>query len=150
MKVNIKQMYDAVKAIEIEELKKKLESVGGEFEFGENPFTTYIVFLDSEDEIQEGFVEKASIRCGKPFLTVSYGEAECITIDCECVAYGHISHIVDGIIPEREVQICVDCTLYCTEKETEELLSGDDKKAACTTKNILEKGHFDTAYVEIQ
>ena len=33
MKVNIKRMYDAVKAIEIEELKKKLESVGGEFEF---------------------------------------------------------------------------------------------------------------------
>ena len=148
MKTDIKRMYDAVKAIEIDELTKKLESVECEFVFEDS--STFITFLDSDDEEHEACVEKAFIRCGKPFLTVSYGEAECVTIDCECVAYGHISRVVDGIIPEREVQICVDCTLFCTEKETEELLSGDDKKAARTTKSILEKGHFDTAYVEIQ
>ena len=33
MKIEIKKMYDAVKAIEVEELKKKLESVGGSYEF---------------------------------------------------------------------------------------------------------------------
>ena len=48
MKVNIKQMYDAVKAIEIEELKKKLKSVGGEFEF--DNFYLVITFADSDDE----------------------------------------------------------------------------------------------------
>ena len=148
MKTDIKRMYDAVKAIEIEELKKKLESVGGEFEF--KNFYLVVTYLDSDDEEHDAHVEKAFLRCGKPFLTVSVGDFESVNIDCECVAYGQISCLADEIIPEREVQICVDCTLFCTEKETEELLSGDDKKAARTTKSILEKGHFDTAYVEIQ
>ena len=33
MKIEIKRMYDAIKAIEVEELKKKLESVGGSLSF---------------------------------------------------------------------------------------------------------------------
>ena len=114
MKTDIKRMYDAVKAIEIEELKKKLESVGGEFEF--DNFYLVVTYLDSDDEEHDAHVEKAFLRCGKPFLTVSVGDFESVTIDCECVAYGHLSCLVDEIIPEREVQICVDCTLYCTEK----------------------------------
>ena len=68
MKIEIKRMYDAVKAIEVEELKKKLEVVGGEFEF-EDPYVL-IDFADSEDEEHEGLVEKVFLENGKPFLLV--------------------------------------------------------------------------------
>lgn len=148
MKVNIKQMYDAVKAIEIEELTKKLESVECEFVF-EDP-STFITFLDSDDEEHNARVERAFLRHGKPFLTVRYNDWESVTIDCECVAYGHLSCVADNIIPEYEVKVSVECTLLCTEKERDNLMSNDTKKAEHTTKNILEEGRFDTAYVEIQ
>ena len=148
MKTDIMKMYDAVKAIEIEELIKKLESVECEFVF-DDPYLT-ITFLDSDDEEHNAHVERAFLRHGKPFLTVSYDYGECVNIDCECVAYGHISRVVDGIIPEHEVKVSVECTLLCTEEERDSLMSNDTKKAEHTAKNILEKGHFDTAYVEIQ
>ena len=148
MKTDIKRMYDAVKAIEIEELKKKLESVGGEFEF-EN-FYLVVTYLDSDDEEHNAHVEKAFLRCGKPFLTVSVDEWESVTIDCECVAYGQISCVADDIIPEHEVKVSAECTLLCTEEEKNILLSHDPIKAEHTAKSILEKGHFDTCYVEIQ
>ena len=103
MKIEIKRMYDAVKAIEVEELKKKLEAVGGEFEF-EDPYVL-IDYADSENEEHEGFVEKVFLENGKPFLLVGC-EDTCesgIRIDCECVSYGHLSCVADEIKYPRSV-----------------------------------------------
>ena len=85
MKIEIKRMYDAVKAIEVEELKKKLEAVGGEFEF-EDPYVL-IDFADSENEEHEGLVEKVFLENGQPFILVGC-EDTCesgIRVDCERV-----------------------------------------------------------------
>ena len=46
MKIEIKRMYDAVKAIEVEELKKKLELVGGSYEFEDHYL--FIDYYDSD------------------------------------------------------------------------------------------------------
>ena len=103
MKIEIKRMYDAVKAIEIEELKKKLEAVGGSYEF-EEPYVL-IECEDSDGKNHEVLVEKAFLENGQPFLLVGC-EDTCesgIRVDCECVSYGHLSCVADEIKYPRYV-----------------------------------------------
>ena len=144
MKIEIKRMYDAVKAIEVEELKKKLEAVGGEFEF-EDPYVL-IDYADSENEEHEGFVEKVFLENGKPFLLVGC-EDTCesgIRIDCECVSYGHLSCVADEIKYPRQVWMRIGCTVRGTKEQMDAMMKGeDDRLAEYTLKDMFNNGQID-------
>ena len=144
MKIEIKRMYDAVKAIEVEELKKKLEAVGGEFEF-EDPYVL-IDYADSENEEHEGFVEKVFLENGKPFLLVGC-EDTCesgIRIDCECVSYGHLSCVADEIKYPRSVWMRIGCTVRGTKEQMDAMMKGeDDRLAEYTLKDMFNNGQID-------
>lgn len=144
MKIEIKRMYDAVKAIEVEELKKKLEAVGGEFEF-EDPYVL-INFADSENEEHEGLVEKVFLENGKPFLLVGC-EDTCesgIRIDCECVSYGHLSCVADEIKYPRSVWMRIGCDVRGTKEQMDVIMKGEDcRLAEYTLKDMLNNGQID-------
>lgn len=144
MKLEIKRMYDAIKAIEVEELKKKLEAVGGEFEF-EDPYVL-IDFADSENEEHEGLVEKVFLENGKPFLLVGC-EDTCengIRIDCECVSYGHLSCVADEIRYPRSVWMRIGCTVRGTKEQMDVIMKGEDcRLAEYTLKDMLNNGQID-------
>lgn len=144
MKIEIKRMYDAVKAIEVEELKKKLEAVGGEFEF-EDPYAL-IDYADSENEEHEGLVEKVFLENGKPFLLVGC-EDTCesgIRIDCECVSYGHLSCVADEIKYPRSVWMRIGCTVRGTKEQMDAMMKGEDYRLAeYTLKDMLNNGQID-------
>lgn len=145
MKIEIKRMYDAVKAIEVEELKKKLETVGGEFEF-EDPYVL-IDFADSDDEVHEGLVEKVFLENGKPFLLVGC-EDTCesgVRIDCECVAYGHLACVADKIEYPRSVWMLIGCIVGGTKEQMDAMMKNDD----CRLAKYTLKGMFDNGQVEI-
>ena len=144
MKIEIKRMYDAVKTIEVEELKKKLEAVGGEFEF-EDPYVL-IDYADSENEEHEGLVEKVFLENGKPFLLVGC-EDTCesgIRIDCECVSYGHLSCVADEIKYPRSVWMRIGCTVRGTKEQMDAMMKGeDDRLAEYTLKDMFNNGQID-------
>ena len=144
MKIEIKRMYDAVKAIEVEELKKKLEAVGGEFEF-EDPYVL-IDYADSENEEHEGLVEKVFLENGKPFLLVGC-EDTCesgIRIDCKCVSYGHLSCVADEIKYPRSVWMRIGCTVSGTKEQMDVIMKGEDcRLAEYTLKDMLNNGQID-------
>ena len=144
MKIEIKRMYDAVKAIEVEELKKKLEAVGGEFEF-EDPYVL-IDYADSENEEHEGLVEKVFLENGKPFLLVGC-EDTCesgIRIDCECVSYGHLSCVADEIKYPRSVWMRIGCDVRGTKEQMDVIMKGEDYRLAeYTLKDMLNNGQID-------
>ena len=144
MKIEIKRMYEAVKAIEVEELKKKLEAVGGEFEF-EDPYVL-IDFTDSENEEHEGLVEKAFLENGKPFLLVGC-EDTCesgIRIDCECVSYGHLSCVADEVKYPRSVWMRIGCDVRGTKEQMDAIMKGEDcRLAEYTLKDMLNNGQID-------
>ena len=144
MKIEIKRMYDAVKAIEVEELKKKLEAVGGEFEF-EDPYVL-IDYADSENEEHEGLVEKVFLENGKPFLLVGC-EDTCesgIRIDCECVSYGHLSCVADEIKYPRSVWMRIGCDVRGTKEQMDAIMKGEDYRLAeYTLKDMLNNGQID-------
>ena len=144
MKIEIKRMYDAVKAIEVEELKKKLEAVGGEFEF-EDPYVL-IDYADSENEEHEGLVEKVFLENGKPFLHVGC-EDTCesgIRIDCECVSYGHLSCVADEIKYPRSVWMRIGCNVRGTKEQMDAMMKGDDwRLAEHTLKEMFDNGQID-------
>ena len=144
MKIEIKRMYDAVKAIEVEELKKKLEAVGGEFEF-EDPYVL-IDFADSENEEHEGLVEKVFLENDKPFLLVGC-EDTCesgIRIDCECVSYGHLSCVADEIKYPRSVWMRIGCDVRGTKEQMDAMMKGDDwRLAEHTLKEMFDNGQID-------
>lgn len=144
MKIEIKRMYDAVKAIEVEELKKKLEAVGGEFEF-EDPYVL-IDYADSENEEHEGLVEKVFLENGKPFLLVGC-EDTCesgIRIDCEYVSYGHLSCVADEIKYPRSVWMRIGCTVSGTKEQMDVIMKGEDcRLAEYMLKDMLNNGQID-------
>lgn len=144
MKIEIKRMYDAVKAIEVEELKKKLESVGGSYEFEDHYL--FIDYDDSDGNTREGHVEKVFIENGKVFLlvgnndTYEYG----MRIDCECVSYGHLSCVADEIKYPRSVWMRIGCDVSGTKEQMDVIMKGEDYRLAeYTLKNMLNNGQID-------
>ena len=143
MKIEIKRMYDAIKAIEVEELKKKLEAVGGEFEFED--LYLVVTFADSDGEEHDAYVEKVFMQCGKPFLSVRYDGVDSVTIDCECVAYGHLSCVTDEIKYPRSVWMRVGCIVGGTKEQMDAMIKGNDWRLA----EYMLKEMFDNGQVEI-
>lgn len=144
MKLEIKRMYDAIKAIEIEELKKKMEAVGGSYEF-DDPYV-FVEYEDSDSNIREGFVEKVFVENDKVFLlvgnndTYEYG----VRIDCECVCYGHLSCVADEIQYPRSLWMRIGCTVRGTKEQMDTMLRGEDYRLAeYTLKDMLNNGQID-------
>ena len=144
MKIEIKRMYDAVKAIEVEELKKKLESVGGSYEFEDHYL--FIDYDDSDGNTREGHVEKVFIENGKVFLlvgnndTYEYG----MRIDCECVSYGHLACVADEIKYPRSVWMRIGCDVRGTKEQMDAIMKGEDYRLAeYTLKDMLNNGQID-------
>ena len=143
MKLEIKRMYDAIKAIEIEELKKKVEAVGGSYVFDDH--YVFVEYEDSDSFIREGFVEKAFVENGKVFLlvgnndTYEYG----VRIDCECICYGHLSCVADEIQYPRSVWMRIGCTVRGTKEQMDAMLRGEDYRLAeYTLKDMLNNGQI--------
>ena len=145
MKIEIKRMYDAIKAIEIEELKKKLEAVGGSYEF-EEPYVL-IECEDSDGKNHEVLVEKAFIENGKVFLFVRCEETctNGIRIDNECVGYCHLSCVADEIKYPRSVWMRIGCDVSGTKEQMDAMMKGDDWRLAESTLQEM----FDNGQVEI-
>ena len=144
MKIEIKRMYDAVKAIEVEELKKKLESVGGSYEFEDHYL--FIDYDDSDGNAREGHVEKVFIENGKVFLlvgnndTYEYG----MRIDCECVSYGHLACVADEIKYPRSVWMRIGCDVRGTKEQMDVIMKGEDYRLAeSRLKDMLNNGQID-------
>lgn len=137
-------MYYAIKAIEIEELKKKVEAVGGSYEFDDH--YVFVEYEDSDSNIREGFVEKVFVENDKVFLlvgnndTYEYG----VRIDCECVCYGHLSCVADEIQYPRSLWMRIGCTVRGTKEQMDTMLRGEDYHLAeYTLKNMLNNGQID-------
>ena len=141
MKIEIKRMYDAVKAIEVEELKKKLESVGGSYEFEDHYL--FIDYDDSDGNTREAHVEKVFIENGKVFLlvgnndTYEYG----MRVDCERVSYGHLACVTDEIKYPRSVWMRIGCDVRGTKEQMDAMMKGDDwRLAEHTLKEMFDNG----------
>lgn len=141
MKIEIKRMYDAVKAIEVEELKKKLEVVGGEFEFED--LYLVVTFADSDGEEHDAYVEKVFMQCGKPFLSVRYDGGDSVTIDCECVAYGHLSCVTDEIQFPRGVWARVGCFIYGTKEQMDYIMGVEGAEKGIELKDMFNNGQVE-------
>ena len=145
MKIEIKRMYDAVKAIEVEELKKKLELVGGSYEFEDHYL--FIDYYDSDGNTREAHVEKVFIENGKVFLLVGnndmyeYG----VRIDCECVGYYHLSCVADEIKYPRSVWMRIGCDVRGTKEQMDAMMNGENdwRLAESTLKEMFDNGQVE-------
>lgn len=137
-------MYDAIKAIEVEELKKKLNAVGGRYEF-EDPYVL-IEYGDSDMNTHEVLVEEVFIENGKVFLLVRDDETceNGIRIDSECVRYYHLACVTDEIQFPRSVWMRIGCTVRGTKEQMDTILKGEDYRLAeYTLKDMLNNGQID-------
>ena len=137
-------MYDAIKAIEIEELKNKLEAVGGRYEF-EDPYVL-IEYYDSDMNTHEVLVEEVFIENGKVFLLVRDDETceNGIRIDSECVRYYHLACVTDEIQYPRSVWMRIGCTVRGTKEQMDTMMKGDDYRLAeYTLKDMLNNGQVE-------
>lgn len=144
MKLEIKRMYDAIKAIEVEELKKKVEAVGGSYEF-DDPYVL-IEYEDSDMNTHEVLVENVFIENGKVFLLVRDDETceNGIRIDSECVRYCHLACIADEIRYPRSVWMRIGCTVRGTKEQMDTMLKGEDYRLAeYTLKEMFENGQVE-------
>ena len=144
MKLEIKRMYDAIKAIEVEELKKKVEAVGGSYEF-DDPYVL-IEYEDSDMNTHEVLVENVFIENGKVFLLVRDDDTceNGIRIDSECVRYCHLACVADEILYPRSVWMRIGCTVRGTKEQMDTMLRGEDYRLAeYTLKDMLNNGQID-------
>lgn len=140
MKIEIKRMYDAIKAIEVEELKKKLEAIGGCYEF-EDPYVL-IDYEDSDANTHEVLVEKVFIENGKVFLLVS-DDKTCengIRIDSECVGYCHLACVTDEIQYPRGVWARVGCIIYGTKEQMDCIMGVEGVESRITLEDMFNNG----------
>ena len=143
MKLEIKRMYDAIKAIEVEELKKKVEAVGGSYEFND-PYVL-IEYEDSDTNTHEVLVEKVFIENGKVFLFVRDDETceSGIRIDSECVRYCHLGCVADEIKYPRSLWMRIGCTVRGTKEQMDTMLRGEDYRLAeYTLEDMLNNGQI--------
>ena len=144
MKIEIKRMYDAIKAIEVEELKKKLEVIGGSYEF-DDPYVL-IEYDDSDMNTHEVLVEEVFIENGKVFLLVRDDETceNGIRIDSECVRYCHLACVTDEIQYPRSLWMRIGCTVRGTKEQMDTILKGEDYRLSeYTLKDMLNNGQVD-------
>lgn len=140
MKIEIKKMYDAIKAIEVEELKKKLEAIGGRYEF-EDPYVL-IEYDDSDGNTHEVLVEEVFIESRKVFLLVRDDETceNGIKIDSERVGYCHLACVTDEIEYPRGVWARVGCIISGTKEQLDCIMGVEEGSSRITLEDMFSNG----------
>lgn len=149
MKIEIKRMYDAVKAIEVEELKKKLEAVGGSYEFAEDERPCLDIYTPGDQGTTltcEVDICKIYLTCDiLQFVAVISGSDEEVMLDVDAFMYGGLSYIADEIPYPRSVWMRIGCIVGGTKEQMDAMMKSDDLRLAKYTL----KDMFDNGQVEI-
>lgn len=148
MKIEIKRMYDAVKAIEVEELKKKLEAVGDSYEFSEDERPCLDIYTPGDEGTTltcEVDICKIYLTCGiLQFDAVISGTDEEVTLDVDAFMYEGLSYIADEIPYPRIVWMRIDCAVSGTKEQMDTIMKGvDSRPAEYTIKDMLNNGQID-------
>lgn len=148
MKIEIKRMYDAVKAIEVEELKKKLEAVGGSYEFAEDERPCLDIYTPGDQGTTltcEVDICKIYLTCDiLQFVAVISGSDEEVMLDVDAFMYEGLSYIADEIPYPRQVWMRIGCTVSGTKEQMDVIMKGEDcRLAEYTLKDMLNNGQID-------
>lgn len=148
MKIEIKRMYDAVKAIEVEELKKKLEAVGGSYEFAEDERPCLDIYTPGDQGTTltcEVDICKIYLTCDiLQFVAVISGSDEEVMLDVDAFMYGGLSYIADEIPYPRQVWMRIGCTVRGTKEQMDAMMKSDDLRLAkYTLKDMLDNGQVE-------
>lgn len=147
MKLEIKRMYDAIKAIEVEELKKKLEAVGGSYEFAEDERPCLDVWNpESSGETITIYINSVSITAidTLDFNAEIDGSNEILVLDVNDFMYEGLSYIADEIPYPRQVWMRIGCTVRGTKEQMDTIMKGEDYRLAeYTLKDMLNNGQID-------
>lgn len=147
MKLEIKRMYDAIKAMEIEELKKKLEAVGGSYEFAEDERPCLDVWNpESSGETITVYINSVSITAidTLDFNAEIDGSNEILVLDVNDFMYEGLSYIADEIPYPRQVWMRIGCTVRGTKEQMDTIMKGEDYRLAeYTLKDMLNNGQIE-------
>ena len=147
MKLEIKRMYDAIKATEVDELKKKLEAVGGECKFAEDDHPC----LDAWNPASSGetitvYINSVSLSAidTLEFDAEIDGSYEKIALNVDDFMYEGLSYIADEIPYPRQVWMRIGCTVRGTKEQMDVIMKGEDcRLAEYTLKDMLNNGQID-------
>ena len=149
MKIEIKRMYDAVKAIEVEELKKKLEAVGGSYEFAEDERPCLDIYTPGDKGTTltcEVDICKIYLTCDiLQFVAVISGTDEEVMLDVDAFMYEGLSYIADEIQYPRSLWMRIGCTVRGTKEQMAAMMKSGDLRLAKYTLNEM----FDNGQVKI-
>lgn len=148
MKLEIKRMYDAIKAIEVDELKKKLEAVGGECKFAEDDRPCLDVWNPaSSGETITVYINSVSLSAidTLEFDAEIDGSYEKIALNVDDFMYEGLSYIADEIQYPRSLWMRIGCTVRGTKEQMDTMIKGDDWRLAERTLKEM----FDNGQVEI-
>ena len=147
MKIEIKRMYDAIKAIEIEELKKKVEAVGDSYEFDEDKRPCLDVWNPaSSGETITVYINSVSLSAidTLEFDAEIDGSYEKIALNVDAFMYEGLSYIADEIQYPRSLWMRIDCTVRGTKKQMDTIMKGvDSRPAEYTIKDMLNNGQVE-------
>lgn len=147
MKLEIKRMYDAIKAIEIEELKEKVEAVGGSYEFTENSRPCLDVWNpESSGETITAYINNVSVNAIGILEIEAEPEGSCgrVTLGVDDFMYEGLSYIADEIQYPRSVWMRIGCTVRGTKEQMDVIMKGEDcRLAEYTLKDMLNNGQID-------
>ena len=148
MKLEIKRMYDAIKAIEVEELKKKLEAVGGRYEFAEDERPCLDIYTPGDQGTTltcEVDICKIYLTCDiLQFVAVISGSDEEVMLDVDAFMYEGLSYIADEIQYPRSLWMRIGCTVRGTKEQMDTMLKGEDYRLAeYTLKEMFENGQVE-------
>ena len=140
-------MYDAIKAIEIEELKKKVEAVGGRYKFTENDRPCLDVWNpESSGETITVYINNVSVNAIDTLEIEAEPEGSCerFTLGVDDFMYEGLSYIADEIQYPRLVWMRIGCTVRGTKEQMDTMMKGEDYRLAeYTLKEMFENGQVE-------
>lgn len=139
MKIEISRMYDAVKALEIEEIKSKLRLCGGSFEF--DPVDNYQagrcpqITVSHNGDMTNVIVLNVSIGDdGEIHMTTVRNDAydkDIIEVERNGdYPYGALSVVAEQICLPMNLYVSMSCLVEGSKEQMGALLSGDRRKSA--------------------
>lgn len=146
MKIEIKRMYDAIKAIEVEELKKKLEAVGGSYVFAENDRPYLLVWNpESDGETIGVYINSVSITAidTLDFNAEIKDGNEILELNVNDFLYEGLSYIADEIQYPRGVWARVGCFIYGTKEQMDYIMGVEGAKKGIELKDMFNNGQVE-------
>lgn len=146
MKLEIKRMYDAIKAIEVEELKKKLNAVGGSYEFaGDERPCLNVWNPESNGEIITVYINSVSTTAidTLDFNAEIDGSNETLALNANDFMYEGLSYIADEIQYPRGVWARVGCFIYGTKEQMDYIMGVEGAKEGIELKDMFNNGQVE-------